>query len=328
MLLAGPDRAEPFDLEFSTTEPAPAVHTGDRLVLGYQPNALPQFRYIYLDRDRRGTLAWLALLFAAVVVALGRWRGLAALAGLVASFVVLLTFIVPAILDGSDPLLVAVVGCSAIAFLALYLAHGFGTMTTVALLGTLASLALAAVVGTVFVHAAAFTGLTSEEAFVVRLGAANVNLSGLLLAGLIIGALGAIDDMAVTQASSVWELRAANPTSSRRELLRASMRIGQDHVSSTVNTLALAYAGASLPLLILFVISRQSLGTVANSEIVAAEIVRTLVGGIALVACVPFTTWLAVLAAPGGTVPSAVVGDEGGAPTGTPRGATPGRSPG
>jgi uncharacterized membrane protein len=298
MLLAGPDRGEPFDLEFPTTGPISAFATGDRLILGYQPNALAQFRYVYLDRDRRATLWWLAVLFAAVVVAVGRWRGLTALAGLAASFVILLKFIIPAILDGSDPLIVAVVGSSAIAFLALYLAHGFRTKTTVALLGTLASLALAALVGTLFVHVAAFTGLATEEAFVVRLGASNVNLSGLLLAGLIIGALGAIDDMAVTQASSVWELRAANPTSSRRHLLRASLRIGQDHVSSTVNTLALAYAGASLPLLILFVISRQSLGTVANSEVVAAEIVRTLVGGIALVACVPFTTWLAVIAAP------------------------------
>jgi uncharacterized membrane protein len=137
-------------------------------------------------------------LFAACVVALGGLRGLAALAGLAVSFVILLTFILPAILEGSDPLLVAIGGSSAIAFLALYLAHGFGTMTTVAVLGTLGALALTALLGQLFVQVAGFTGLVTEESFIIRLGAQNVNLSGLLLAGLIIGALGAIDDMAAT----------------------------------------------------------------------------------------------------------------------------------
>jgi uncharacterized membrane protein len=146
----------------------------------------------------------------------------------------------------------------------------------------------------VFTSLAQFSGFSSEEAALVQIGSANLDLTGLVLAGMVLGALGALDDMTVTQASAVWELRAANPQMPRRTLVRSALRIGRDHVASTVNTLALAYIGASLPLLILLVQSRQSLGTVANSETVAIEIVRTLVGSIGLVASVPLTTYLAV----------------------------------
>jgi uncharacterized membrane protein len=155
-----------------------------------------------------------------------------------------------------------------------------------------------AILGIVFVDLASFSGVANEEAFYLNLGGGTIDLRGLVLAGVIIGALGAIDDMTVTQASAVWELHAANPDLGRFGLYRSAMRVGRDHVASTVNTLVLAYAGASLPLLILFVLSTQSLGTVANSEVVATEIVRTLVGSIGLVAAVPVTTWLAATVAP------------------------------
>ena len=149
---------------------------------------------------------------------------------------------------------------------------------------------------------AGITGFGSEEAFVVSALGTQIDLRGLVLGGIVIGALGAIDDMTVTQASAVWELRATDPGISRKSLLRSGMRIGRDHVASTVNTLVLAYAGASMPLLILFVLSEQSFGTVANSEVLATEIVRTLVGSIGLVVSVPITTWLAVtLAGPNGS---------------------------
>jgi uncharacterized membrane protein len=179
-------------------------------------------------------------------------------------------------------------------------------MTTVALLGTLAALALTALLGWAFFAASEFTGL-SEEASYLRLVTDVVDVRGLLLGGVVIGALGALDDMTVTQASAVWELRRADPAMTRRDLYRSALRIGRDHVGSTVNTLLLAYAGASLPLMLLFVLSDQSLGTVANSEVVAVEIVRTLVGSIGLVAAVPATTWLAswVVAEPVAAAPSA-----------------------
>jgi uncharacterized membrane protein len=206
---------------------------------------------------------------------------------------VLLQFVIPAILDGRSPMAVAVVGAGIIAYLALYAAHGFTRMTTVALLGTLASLALTAILSALVVGAARFSGLTADEAFIISV-AGHFDLSGLILAGIVLGALGAIDDITVTQASAIWELRAVDPTRSRRDLLRSGMRIGRAHVASTVNTLVLAYAGASMPVLILFVLSDQSPSTVANGEIVATEIVRTLVGSIGLIASVPITTWLAV----------------------------------
>ncbi|HUF83209.1 MAG TPA: YibE/F family protein [Acidimicrobiia bacterium] len=289
----GPDKGETIELEFPESPTTPDLDPGDRVVLSYNRSAEPGFEYQFADRQRRPVLLWLAVLFAVAVVALGRWRGLAALVGLGATVVVLLQFILPAILDGKSPVLVAVFGASAIAYLALYLAHGFRSMTTVALLGTLAALAVTVVLASIFSALADFTGLASEEAVLVQIGAENLDLSGLVLGGMVIGALGALDDMTVTQASAVWELRAANPGFKRRDLSRSAMRIGRDHVASTVNTLALAYAGAALPVLILFVQSRQSLGAVANSETVAVEIVRTLVGSIGLVASVPLTTWLA-----------------------------------
>jgi uncharacterized membrane protein len=269
------------------------LQEGDEVLLAHDPSAEEGFQYRFFDRERRGILIWLTLIFAGSVILLGGLRGVVALAGLGASLLVLILFVIPAVLEGQSPFLVAVVGASAIAFLALYLAHGFTTMTTVALLGTLASLALTAGLSQAFVALAELTGFASEEATVVQVGAAQINLAGLVLGGVVIGALGAIDDMTVTQASAVWELRSVNPGMTHRSLLRSGLRIGRDHVASTVNTLALAYAGASMPLLILFALSRQSLGVVANSEVVATEIVRTLVGSIGLVAAVPITTWLA-----------------------------------
>jgi uncharacterized membrane protein len=297
-LLEGPDQGRSIAQELVATPTTPDLSPGDRVTLAYDASAAPEFRYRFVDRARGPILFWLAVAFSVAVILLGRLRGLAALVGLAASLVVLIQFVLPAILDGRTPLAVAIVGSSAIAFLALYVAHGFTTMTTVALLGTLSSLALTAVLAWIFVGLAELTGFASEEAIVVQIGAAQVDLAGLILGGVVIGALGAIDDMTVTQASAVWELRAADPLMSRASLTRAGLRIGRDHVASTVNTLALAYAGASMPILLLLILSRQSLVTVASGEVIATEIVRTLVGSIGLVAAVPITTWLAAVAAP------------------------------
>jgi uncharacterized membrane protein len=248
-------------------------------------------------------------------MALGRWKGASALVGLLATLFVLFLFVVPAILDGSDPLLVSLVGSVVIAFAALYLSHGVGVKTTTALMGTLGGLLCAAILAVVFMDAAEITGLASEEALFLTALGTNLDLRGLILGGMMIGALGAIDDITVTQASAVWELRSVDPTMTRRRLLRSGMRIGRDHVASTVNTLVLAYAGASMPLLILFVLSDQPAGTVANGEIVATEVVRTLVGSLGLIASVPITTWLAVhIVSPRGrhasTVAAVTAGEE------------------
>lgn len=249
-------------------------------------------QYQFADFERRLVLAAVLGLFAVAVIVLGRWKGVAALAGLGATLVIVLLWLLPAILDGRNPLLVALVGSAAVAFVALYVAHGFSLMTTIALLGTLSALVLTTALSAITVAAANFTGLVSEEATLLVLFEA-IDIRGLLLAGMVLGAAGALDDVTVTQASSVWQLRRAKPDATFSELWSGGLVIGRDHIGSTVNTLLLAYLGASLPLAILFVLSQQSLGTIANSEVVAVEIVRTLVGSIGLVAAVPVTTWLA-----------------------------------
>jgi uncharacterized membrane protein len=296
-LAQGPDKGQRRTIEFAPSPSTPHLSVGDKVVLNHVKHAQAGFDYTYNDRQRRSVLLWLFVIFAVAVIALGRWRGLAALVGLGASLVVVIKFMMPSMLDGNSAPAVAIVGATVVAYLALYLANGVRPMTTVALLGTLGALALTVVLATLFTELAHFTGATNEDALLVSFGTSAIDLKGLVLAGMVLGALGALDDITITQASSVGELREANPTMTRGELYTAGMRIGRDHISSTVNTLALAYAGAALPLLILFTLSAQSLGTVANGEIVAVEIVATLVGSIGLVAAVPISTWFAALVA-------------------------------
>ncbi|MDQ4096579.1 MAG: YibE/F family protein, partial [Actinomycetota bacterium] len=180
--------------------------------------------------------------------------------------------------DATSPIAVAVVGSSVILLANLYLAHGFNLRTTTAVVGTLASLALICLLAVIFVAAAHFSGLGTEEATFLQAASSRINLKGLLLGGIIIGSLGVLDDVTVTQSSAVWELHEANPGLGPRRLYRSALRIGRDHIASTVNTLVLAYAGASLPLLILLVEANQDVANVLTGELVAVEIVRTLVG--------------------------------------------------
>lgn len=248
--------------------------------------------YQFADFQRRPLLFWLLAIFAVAVVVVGRRQGFFALGGLVLSVAVLLLFVVQGIVAGGSPLPIAVVGAAAIAIITLYLAHGFTTETSVALLGVLGAIVLTALLGSLTLAVANITGFSSEETSLLTLFE-NIQVTGLLLAGVVLGAAGALDDVAVTQAATVREISAADPALDRRQLFDRGMRVGRDHIASTVNTLLLAYAGASLPLLVLFVLSEQSLGTVANSEVVSIELIRTIVGSLGLLATVPFTTWLA-----------------------------------
>lgn len=290
----GPDEGAIVTLpEFNLTigAPTPDLAVGDAVVLGYEPST--DF-YFYADRDRGSSLIWLAIAFAAVVIALGRRRGLLALAAMAATVALLVRFVAPSVLDGNDPVLVAVTAAAAIAFLSLYLTHGFSPTTTVALAGTLASLALTLAISALFFDLANFSGLASEEGLTLPL-VADINLSSLLLGGAVLGALGALDDVTVTQVATVAELKHRNRLLTSAELITSGIRVGREHIASTVNTLLLAYAGASMPLLLLFAASDQPLGVVANSELVAVEIVRTLCGSIGLVAAVPITTLMAAV---------------------------------
>lgn len=274
-------------------EPGQATfNIGEQVFLSVVDQGDGTTSYNFYDRDRGVLIVGVTLIFALAVVGLGRLRGLAALAGLALSLLVLLGFIVPAIIAGKDAVLVALVGGSAIALIALYLAHGYTPLTHVSAIGAFGALALTAGLSWLVLELARFTGLASEESFYL-LSLPSIDLSGLLLAGIVLGAIGALDDVTVTQASAVWELQQANPGMGRRRLFESGLRIGRDHIASTVNTLLLAYAGAAMPLVILFSLSALPIGVVASSEVVAIEIVRTLVGSIGLVAAVPITTWLA-----------------------------------
>ncbi|WP_079129027.1 YibE/F family protein [Streptomyces qaidamensis] len=291
---SGDDKGRTFT-EIVQPDQSRQLHEGQKVVVAYEPSAPKDLQYSVTDVNRRLPMALLAGIFAVAVVVVGRLRGVMALVALAISFMVLNFFILPAILQGSNPLVVAVVGASAIMLIALYLCHGPSARTSVAVLGTLISLLLIGILGSVFIDWAALTGNTDDNTGLIHGLYPTIDMSGLLLAGIIIGSLGVLDDVTVTQTSAVWELHEANPSMGWRGLYRAGIRIGRDHIASVVNTLVLAYAGAALPLLLLFSIAQSSVGTVANSELVAEEIVRTLVGSIGLVASVPVTTALAAL---------------------------------
>jgi uncharacterized membrane protein len=228
---------------------------------------------------------------------LSRWRGIGALASLAYSLVLIAVFTLPAIMEGSAPLAVAVVTAAAIMLVSLYLSHGFDVRTTVAMLGTLVSLALIGGVGWVFTGIGHFTGLVDEGSQYISGIAAQVDLRGLLLAGLVIGALGVLDDVTVTQTWAVWELADLDPDASTRSLFARAMRIGRSHAASTVNTLVLAYVGATLPLMLVFSALDLPFGIAVSQEIVAQEVVRGLVGGLGILAAVPVTTAIAALVA-------------------------------
>ncbi|UXY28635.1 YibE/F family protein [Streptomyces sp. HUAS TT20] len=290
----GKDKGRTFT-EIVQPDQSRQLHEGEKVVVAYEPSAPKELQYSVADVDRKFPMALLAGIFALAVVVVGRLRGVMALVALAVSFLVLTLFILPAILQGSNPLVVAVVGSSAIMLIALYMCHGLSARTSVAVLGTLVSLLLIGILGSEFIDWAALTGNTDDNTGLIHGLYPSIDMSGLLLAGVIIGSLGVLDDVTVTQTSAVWELHEANPSMGWRGLYRAGIRIGRDHIASVVNTLVLAYAGAALPLLLLFSIAQSSVTSVANSELVAEEIVRTLVGSIGLVASVPVTTALAAL---------------------------------
>ncbi|MFI5883831.1 YibE/F family protein [Streptomyces sp. NPDC051554] len=318
----GKDKGRTFT-EIVQPDQSRQLHQGEKVVVAYEPSAPRDLQYSVTDVNRKFPMALLAGIFALVVVVVGRLRGVMALVALAISFMILNFFILPAILHGSNPLIVAVVGSSAIMLIALYMCHGLSARTSVAVLGTLMSLVLIGVLGSVFIGWAALTGNTDDNTGLIHGLYPSIDMSGLLLAGVIIGSLGVLDDVTVTQTSAVWELHEANPSMGWRGLYRAGIRIGRDHIASVVNTLVLAYAGAALPLLLLFSIAQSSVGAVANSELVAEEIVRTLVGSIGLVASVPVTTALAALVVsadrPGPeAVPAGAVAATAGAATAAP----------
>jgi uncharacterized membrane protein len=250
--------------------------------------------YVFMDFVRTVPMGLLALLYAVVVVAVAKWRGLRAMVGLVGAFGVLAWFMLPALAQGQPPLMVALVGSSAIMFGVLYFAHGFSVRTSTALLGTFFGLAVTTGLAAWAVDAAALTGTAGHNAYQLADLTNGMSLSGMILCGLVISGLGVLNDVTITQSSAVWELHELAPHTSARELFTSAMRIGRDHIASTVYTIAFAYAGGALPVLLMVSLFDQPLLAALTGVELAEEIVRILVGSIGLVLAIPVTTAVAV----------------------------------
>ena len=302
MLRSGPDEGDEVTFTFAAAEGE--FDVGDDIRVHKNvvpPDVLTQGievePYSFSDFERRTPMLGLVVIFAALVLLTGRWKGLRAVLGLCGSLAVVVFFIVPAILDGRSPIAVAFVGALAIMLITLPLAHGAGPKTVAASLGTAASLSLTLLLGYFFIDFAHLSGLSSEEALYLRATQGDLSLRGLLLAGMVIAALGVLDDLTVSQSSTVMALRRANPNLGFRGLFRSAITVGHDHIAATVNTLVLAYAGASLPVLLIFSLADTPFADAINFEAVAEAVVATLVGSIGLIAAVPITTALAALLA-------------------------------
>lgn len=290
----GPQAGDEVEAPLPNGQGAPRVAEGDRVLL-LESETPDGTVWAVVDHQRGRGLWVLVVAFALAVVAFGRWRGLSSLAGLVVTFLLLLFFVVPAILAGESPLLVAVVGSAAVVLVVLYLTHGPGTTTTVAVLGTVASLALTGLLSALTVRALHLTGVTDDLSTAVGMGQ-SVNMQGLLLAGIVIGSVGVLDDVTVTQAATVREVATANPSYGFAQLYAAGARVGRSHIASVINTIVLAYAGSALPLLLLVVGGGNAFGDAVTDQVIAQEIVRSLVATLGLIAAVPITTALAAVA--------------------------------
>jgi uncharacterized membrane protein len=287
----GPDAGREVLID-TPLEGYPDLSPGDRVRLATSVIDGEE-QFFIVDFERGGALVVLALLFVAAVVAAGRWHGVRSLLGLGLSLLVVTRFVVPGILAGRPPFAVALVGAMAVMLLSLYLAHGVNEMTTTAVVGTAMALGLTIVLGAVFIDAGGLTGYSSEEANLARFAVEGLDLQGLVLAGLTIAALGVLDDVTVSQASTVFALHEADRRQTWGTLFGRAMTVGRDHIASTVNTLFLAYAGASLALLVVFSTGGLAVGEIVTTEILAEEIIKTLVGSLGIIAAVPFTTALA-----------------------------------
>ena len=296
---SGPERGRDVQVWATASTTASDVPTGTRILVEHYPasGSDPEV-WAWHDYDRTLPLVTIALVFALAIVLVARSRGLRALVGLLIAFAVIGAYVLPALVRGENPVVVALSASTLIMVVVLYLAHGLSLRTSAALLGTLAGLAVTTVLGVAGAQWARLSGVSTEDSYRLAqlLGESGAtSLRGLFLCGLVLAGLGVLNDVTITQASAVWELRAASPAATRAELFRGGMRIGRDHIASTVYTIAFAYTGAALPVLLLLELYQLPLGPTLTSGEFAEEIVRTMVGSIGLVLAIPLTTAIAAL---------------------------------
>jgi uncharacterized membrane protein len=294
----GPDAGEVMALDRIHLDGFPELSEGDRVKLTPASTPDGDRQYFISDFERLPILGLLLAIFVIAVLLIGRWHGLRSLLGLGLSLLVVVQFIVPAILAGNSPPVVALVGSVAIMIVTLYLTHGLNEMTTSAAIGTSLALIVTVALGTGFVALGKVTGFASEQAVFARFAVDGLDLRGLVLAGLIIAALGVLDDVTISQASTVFALHDTDRRLAWPALFARAMKVGRDHIAAVVNTLFLVYAGASLALLVLFSTGGLGLREIINSEVIAEEVIKIVVGSLGLIAAVPITTalsaWVAV----------------------------------
>lgn len=275
-------------------DPTKKVKIGETVVLTKTSSPIGDTYYIS-DKYRLPALGWIFAIFLSLVIFFGRVKGFTSILGLGFSIFIIAQYIVPNIINGQNPFLTTLIGTLGIAFISIFISHGFSKRTSIALLSTVITLGLSILLSMLFVSMARLYGMGSEAAFYLQIGPLEkVNLQGLLLGGILIGTLGVLDDITTSLSAAIEELKKANQAFSFRDLYLKGTSIGREHIASLVNTLVLAYAGTSLPLFLLFTVNKgQPLWTTLNSEFFAEEIIRTLVGSSALVLAVPITTVLA-----------------------------------
>ena len=267
---------------------------GDEILVTMGKRADGVITAYYVDQMRIKPLLWLLVAFIASIVVIAKWKGVRALLAMVFSLVVIIGYIIPHILSGEDPVRVSIIGSAVLLGVTLYVTYGWNLKTHSSVVAMVLSLVITGALTWFFAGLTQLTGYGSEDAlFLLQIQDVSINLRGLMLGGMIIGAVGVLDDLVTTQSSAVFELHGTDAELGPRGLFQRSMRIGQDHVAATVNTLVLAYAGASLPMLLIFTLARGQFSYLINFEIIAVEIVRTLVGSLGLVFAVPITSGIA-----------------------------------
>jgi uncharacterized membrane protein len=297
LILDGEYKDIPLELDYGKRQiipPGSRLNVGDEILVAVSAGPDGQVHAYFADFVRTPMLGWLAVAFALAIIVTGRWKGVRSLLALAFSLFIIVQYIIPHILNGEDPVRVSIIGAAILLTVTLYVTYGWTLKTHASVLGMIAVLVLTGTLAWLAILLTRLSGTASEEAyFLIQMSQVTINLRGLVLGGMIIGALGVLDDLVTTQSSAVFELHGTDESLGFRELVSRAMHIGQDHVAATVNTLVLAYAGASLPTLLMFTLNRGNYLTLLNYEFIAEEVVRTLVGSLGLIAAVPITTAIA-----------------------------------
>jgi uncharacterized membrane protein len=267
---------------------------GDKVVLGQLPNEIYD-EFVIIDKYRLPGVYIVVTVFLILAIVVGRKRGLTSLVGLGITGCILMLFIAPQILSGKDPFLVALVGAGAIILVSMFISHGFNRRIQISAVSTILTLIITAVMAYVFVYISKLFGFGQSDAFLLETGfLGSINLQGVLLAGIIISVLGVLDDVTTAQTAAIEELHKTDSTLSLKSLYQKGLSIGREHIASLINTLILVYAGAALPLFLLLTLQKsQPLWVLLNSEFIAEELVRSLVGSTTLILAVPISTLLA-----------------------------------